>query len=62
MQPVEAIEAPITPGKEGLHHLCSQALGLHQHVGYLKIRVIGEMHVQIDDDFSLFNLMEFWLK
>jgi hypothetical protein len=62
MQPVEAVETPIPPGQEGLRHLCSQEPGLYQRVGYVKIRVIEETHVQIDDDFFKFNLMALWLR
>jgi hypothetical protein len=47
------------PGEEGLRHLYSQESELYQRAGYVKIRVIEEMHVQIDDDFFKFNLMRF---
>jgi hypothetical protein len=39
-----------------------QELGLYQDAGYVKITVIGEMHVQIVDDIFIFHLMPFWLR
>ncbi|CRL30130.1 Helix-turn-helix, Psq [Penicillium camemberti] len=62
-EPVEAIKAPPPPvGREGLRHLYSPGREHYQHAGYAKTRVIKEMHVQRIDDFTVFNLMEFWLR
>ena len=64
-EPVEAVEPPPphppSAKKAFLRHLYSRELGLYQPAGSVKIRAIGEMHVQIDDYFSLFNLMAFSL-
>jgi hypothetical protein len=62
MQPVEVVETPIHPDEEGLRHFRSHEREHYQHAGYVKIRAIGEMHVQIDDVLSLFNLMVFSLR
>lgn len=49
---------PLPPAKKAFATFAAT----NESMGYTRIRVIEEMHVQIDDVIFIFDLMAFWLR